>query len=58
MNKLRIICFERYGKKDKFGRVWNPHTLVCSGCGQPDDCGDCNHKPLSIEDVKALGGKI
>jgi hypothetical protein len=41
--------------KDKFNRVWNlTKREVCPICKQPDNCGNCNHKKLSKEDVKNL----
>ena len=44
-------------KKDKFGRKWNlPKNEVCLKCGQPDSCGNCNHKKLSNKDVLVLKG--
>jgi hypothetical protein len=44
--------------KDKYGRVWKlPKRELCVVCGQPDNCGDCNHKKLSLKEVKVLGGK-
>lgn len=30
----------------------DPET--CSTCGQPDNCGDCDHTPLSAEDFARL----
>ena len=44
------------GNVDKFGRIWDmrPYDL-CEYCGQPDNCGDCNHNKLSIEDAKEIG---
>lgn len=45
--------------KDKYGRVWKlPVTELCAVCGQPDNCGDCEHKKLSQLDVDLLKGKI
>lgn len=42
---------------DKFGRKWNiPEDERCPECGQPDSCGDCNHKKLTDEEVLQLGG--
>lgn len=40
---------------DRYGRTWNlsPDEL-CPECGQPDNCGDCNHEPLSDEDYVLL----
>ena len=28
----------------------------CDECGQPDNCGDCDHEPLSPTEVQALLG--
>lgn len=44
-------------KIDKFGAVWDlsPDEL-CFVCGQPDNCGDCDHKPMSDDQIKELGG--
>lgn len=43
---------------DRFGRIWDlPATELCEVCGQPDNCGDCNHERLSTDDVTQLGGK-
>ena len=42
---------------DRFGRVWsNPIWDKCPVCGQPDNCGECNHKKLNLKDVIELGG--
>jgi hypothetical protein len=42
--------------KDKFGRLWiKPKDELCPECGQPDNCGDCNHKKISNEEAKELG---
>lgn len=44
---------------DNFGRKWNlPSEELCSTCGQPDNCGDCNHEALSNDEAKALGAEI
>ena len=43
--------------KDRYGRGWKlPKNELCPKCGQPDSCGDCNHKKLSKADVIKLGG--
>jgi hypothetical protein len=43
--------------QDSFGNTWKlPASEVCQKCGQPDNCGDCNHQPLSPEEVRELGG--
>ena len=34
------------------------HVELCSVCGQPDNCGDCNHVPLEHEEVVRLGGSF
>lgn len=53
----RDLDTERKALEDKFGRVWkNPSWDLCPVCGQPDNCGDCNHKKLSETDVVELGG--
>jgi hypothetical protein len=45
--------------KDKFGVTWTlPKEELCPTCGQPDSCGDCNHKQLTSSEVKILGGKL
>lgn len=42
---------------DRYGRVWPfPTNELCHKCGQPDSCGDCNHKPLSNSDHRELMG--
>jgi len=44
---------------DLFGRKWNrPAYQLCPTCHQPDDCGDCNHKPLNPDEVRELGGQL
>lgn len=43
--------------KDKFGIYWDlPNDEVCKVCGQPDNCGDCNHHKININDAAKLGG--
>lgn len=43
---------------DKFGVKWKlPQEELCTECGQPDSCGECNHQQLTTEDVKFLGGE-
>jgi hypothetical protein len=45
---------------DIYGREWPvekfPVIEMCFECGQPDNIGDCNHKKLTAEEVKLLGG--
>lgn len=41
---------------DIYGHEWPDGYEVCSECGQPDNCGDCNHQPLSDEDRAELLG--
>jgi hypothetical protein len=43
-------------KIDRYGRGWHDSTETCVECGQPDNCGDCNHEPLAPEDVDEMGG--
>lgn len=46
-------------KTDNFGRLWNlPNYELCPVCGQPDNCGDCNHEPLTETQVIELGGFV
>lgn len=41
--------------KDKYGVTWSSvKSALCPICGQPDNCGDCNHKKLSKEEVRIL----
>jgi hypothetical protein len=42
---------------DAWGRQY-PGMTLCPVCGQPDDCGDCNHGRLSDDDVRAIGGRV
>lgn len=45
--------------KDKYGRKWNlPESELCPECKQPDTEGECNHNPLSSEEVIMLGGSL
>jgi len=42
---------------DKFGVDWKlPEAELCPECGQPDSCGECNHQPLTEDQVEFLGG--
>jgi hypothetical protein len=47
-------------RPDKYGRIWptewNDREL-CPTCGQPDNCGDCNHLPLTKKQAVELGGR-
>lgn len=43
-------------KKDNYGVDWPIDFICCPVCGQPDDCGDCNHKPYTKEEVKMIRG--
>lgn len=41
---------------DRYGRIWRlPQAELCPECGQPDNCGDCNHEPLTDEQAAELG---
>lgn len=44
---------------DKYGNTWPlaPSEEFCPTCGQPDNCGDCNHTELPPDLVRELGGK-
>lgn len=43
---------------DKYGRAWDlPANELCFVCGQPDNCGDCNHERYTDEVVKLLRGE-
>lgn len=57
LNCILKRIFKREGICDRFGRLWilSPKEL-CKTCGQPDNCGECNHKKLSNKDVKILKG--
>lgn len=56
---INSFSFEEVkGHRDKFGRIWNlPKCELCSVCGQPDSCGDCNHRKLKKKEAILLGGK-
>lgn len=32
-----------------------PESERCATCGQPDNCGDCNHVHMSDADLAILG---
>lgn len=41
---------------DRFGRVWDHLSdELCKVCGQPDNCGDCSHDPLTEQQARHLG---
>ena len=40
---------------DRYGRTWPEGTEVCPSCGQPDNCGECNHHRLSADQAQELG---
>lgn len=44
---------------DSYGRAWE-YAIgeFCPVCGQPDNCGDCQHGPLSEEQARLLGAYI
>lgn len=52
------IDFEPQPKTDTYGRDWSelPWEELCDECGQPDNCGDCDHTKLSDEEVAQLKG--
>lgn len=40
---------------DRYGVEWDlPPAELCSICGQPDNCGDCTHQPLSAWEIALL----
>lgn len=46
--------------RDIYGRSW-PNVSAnesCPVCGQPDNCGDCEHGRLTDDEVILLGGEI
>lgn len=53
--KYRKPVKVRGGYRDHYGRVWPyPKNELCPVCGQPDSCGDCNHKKLTDADVAQI----
>lgn len=57
------ICFDPdyvgSWTQDEYGRFWQrPGDEPCPECGQPDNCGDCNHEPLTDAEVLDLGGRL
>lgn len=55
----RLVAKAEKGRKDKFGRIWKlSKNELCFKCGQPDSCGDCNHKKISKQGVLQLGGYL
>ena len=45
--------------RDIFGRLWDvDRDESCPVCGQPDNCGDCNHEPLSDEQLQQMGESL
>lgn len=45
---------------DLYGRSWPgvPENERCRTCGQPDNCGECDHVALTARDVLQLGGQL
>lgn len=43
-------------RPDVFGRDWGPTNdeELCATCGQPDNCGDCDHGPMTDDDYRTL----
>ena len=56
----QAIANKVYGFQDKYGRSWPGFNQkeLCPTCGQPDSCGDCNHKRLSKKEVLEIGGTL
>lgn len=43
-------------RTDRYGRLWDlPPAELCPTCGQPDNCGDCNHEPMTADEARQLG---
>jgi hypothetical protein len=42
---------------DAYGRRWPDRGSqeFCAVCGQPDNCGDCEHQPYSVGEAILLG---
>jgi hypothetical protein len=40
----------------RYRQAWPDEYELCLTCGQPDNCGDCDHTPLTQEQVEKLGG--
>ena len=56
----RSDSYDLVNPQDKYGRLWPllaPRER-CFKCGQPDNCGDCNCNPLSVEQVLELDGEL
>jgi hypothetical protein len=61
MSEKRCIAFRLYLAEhpeakcaDRFGRSWPALTVVCSECGQPDNCGDCNCKEVGTKAINKI----
>lgn len=42
----------------RYVQEWPEGTELCDVCLQPDNCGDCDHTPLTHGDVESLGGEF
>lgn len=56
MAEWGYVWSEQGRPADRYGRVWPANYELCGECGQPDNCGDCNHAPLAPDQVRELGG--
>ena len=45
---------ERQGDSLLDEEQWRSDPERCSVCGQPDNCGDCDHTPLSLDEESFL----
>ncbi len=46
-------------KEDKYGVKWElPENELCPDCGKPESCGNCDHSPLSQEDIEIFTGIV
>lgn len=54
------IAIENGWLPDRYGRFWGPMSPneVCNDCGQPDNCGDCEHGALTDAQAKSLGATV
>jgi hypothetical protein len=58
-DQFPIWCPLPHSKTDIYGVTWDlPDNERCPVCGQPDSCGDCNHKRLQAKDIAYLKGEI
>jgi hypothetical protein len=54
MHAMGIPPHLRDDRIDRWGRNWPSEMELCPDCGQPDNCGDCDHTRISDEDRLTL----